>query len=102
MLGTHREREVQKGIAQLKLAFDNLEKVKPGLSAEVLGAVYGLSAASRDERARTITAAAASASARRDGASSRAGGVGPPPAAASQPLQAQHPGCGGSTAADGQ
>jgi len=40
LLGAHREREVQKGIAQLKLAFDNLEKVRPGLSAEVLGQVF--------------------------------------------------------------
>jgi serine/threonine-protein kinase 24/25/MST4 len=36
MLGVHRDKQVQKAIAQLKLAFDNLEKQQPSLSSELL------------------------------------------------------------------
>lgn len=54
LLGSHREREVQKGIAQLKLAFDNCEKVCPGLSAEVLAQVFEVCAVSSNGAVRAI------------------------------------------------
>ena len=34
--------QVQKAIAQLKLAFDNLEKHKPSLSRDLLSQMFGL------------------------------------------------------------
>ncbi len=46
MLGVHQDKQVQKAIAQLKLAFDNLEKQKPALSRDVLTQMFELVAAS--------------------------------------------------------
>ena len=40
MLGVHQDKQVQKAIAQLKLAFDNLERQKPSLSRDLLGQMF--------------------------------------------------------------
>lgn len=42
MLGVHQDKQVQKAIAQLKLAFDNLEKHKPSLSRDLLSQMFEL------------------------------------------------------------
>jgi len=54
LLQSHRDREVQKGIAQLKLAFDNCEKVCPGLSAEVLTRIFAVASQSSNVAARSL------------------------------------------------
>jgi hypothetical protein len=42
MLGVHGDKQVQKAIAQLKLAFDNLERQKEGISRDVLKQMFEL------------------------------------------------------------
>ena len=42
MLGVHQDKQIQKAIAQLKLAFDNLEKQRPALSRDVLTQVLAI------------------------------------------------------------
>ena len=46
MLGVHHDKQVQKAIAQLKLAFDNLEKQKPALSRDLITQMFELVATS--------------------------------------------------------
>mmetsp|Transcript_2815 Transcript_2815/g.7878 ORF Transcript_2815/g.7878 Transcript_2815/m.7878 type:complete len:568 (+) Transcript_2815:150-1853(+) len=48
MLGVHQDTQVQKAIAQLKLAFDNLEKQRPGLSRDMLTQMFDLVVSSRN------------------------------------------------------
>mmetsp|Transcript_41511 Transcript_41511/g.83195 ORF Transcript_41511/g.83195 Transcript_41511/m.83195 type:complete len:505 (-) Transcript_41511:385-1899(-) len=48
MLGVHQDKQVQKAIAQLKLAFDNLEKQRPALSRDVLMQMFELVASSKN------------------------------------------------------
>ena len=48
MLGVHQDKQVQKAIAQLKLAFDNLEKQRPALSRDMLTQMFELVASSRN------------------------------------------------------
>ena len=47
MVGANQDKQVQKAIAQLKLAFDNLEKQTPGLSREMVGQMFELIVASK-------------------------------------------------------
>jgi hypothetical protein len=54
LTSARREREVQKGLAQLKLAFDSLEKAAPGLSADALAQMFALCAASSNPEANAI------------------------------------------------
>jgi len=48
MLGVHQDKQVQKAIAQLKLAFDNLEKQRPALSRDVLMQMFELVVSSKN------------------------------------------------------
>ena len=48
MLGVHQDRQVQKALAQLKLAFDNLEKLKPGTSRDVITQMFELVVSSKN------------------------------------------------------
>jgi len=48
MLGVHQDKQVQKAIAQLKLAFDNLEKQRPALSRDMLMQMFELVGSSRN------------------------------------------------------
>lgn len=48
MLGVHQDKQVQKAIAQLKLAFDNLEKQQPALSRDVIMQMFELVVSSQN------------------------------------------------------
>ena len=48
MLGVHQDKQVQKAIAQLKLAFDNLEKQRPALSRDLVSQMFELVVCSND------------------------------------------------------
>jgi len=49
-LGLHQSKQVQKTLAQLKLAFDNLERLRPSISAEVLTQMFELVLTSKNPR----------------------------------------------------
>jgi hypothetical protein len=40
MLGAHQDKQVQKALAQLKLAFDHLERLRPSISREVRSQMF--------------------------------------------------------------
>lgn len=48
MLGAHQDKQVQKALAQLKLAFDNLERLRPSISREVLTQMFELVVSSKN------------------------------------------------------
>eukprot|EP00967_Tisochrysis_lutea_P017998 scaffold20394_cov36-Tisochrysis_lutea.AAC.1 len=47
-LGVHQDKRVQKALAQLKLAFDNLERLRPTISANVLTQMFDLVVSSKN------------------------------------------------------
>mmetsp|Transcript_18990 Transcript_18990/g.31797 ORF Transcript_18990/g.31797 Transcript_18990/m.31797 type:complete len:567 (+) Transcript_18990:59-1759(+) len=48
MLGFHSDKQVQKALAQLKLAFDNLERLRPSISKDVLMQMFQLVVSSKN------------------------------------------------------
>ena len=48
MLGAHQDKQVQKALAQLKLAFDHLERLRPSISREVLSQMFELVVSSKN------------------------------------------------------
>ena len=50
MLGVHQDKHVQKALAQLKLAFDNLERLRPAISRDLVTQVRARSKNARAAR----------------------------------------------------
>jgi len=48
MLGVHQDKQVQKALAQLKLAFDNLERLRPAISRDVITQMFELVVSSKN------------------------------------------------------
>mmetsp|Transcript_3705 Transcript_3705/g.11181 ORF Transcript_3705/g.11181 Transcript_3705/m.11181 type:complete len:499 (-) Transcript_3705:1772-3268(-) len=76
-LGVHRDKAVQKALAQLKLAFDHLEKLRPSISRDVLMQMFELVVSSKNPHVSSLMPPAVAALARAPPPSS----PGPPPGA---------------------
>jgi hypothetical protein len=63
-LGLHQSKQVQKALAQLKLAFDNLERLRPSISETVLTQMFELVVASKNPRVAALMPPGAAAMAR--------------------------------------
>ncbi|EOD38470.1 hypothetical protein EMIHUDRAFT_466851 [Emiliania huxleyi CCMP1516] len=75
--GVHRDKAVQKALAQLKLAFDHLEKLRPSISRDVLMQMFELVVSSKNPHVSSLMPPAVAALARA-----------PPPSSPGPPLGA--------------
>jgi len=73
----HRDKAVQKALAQLKLAFDHLEKLRPSISRDVLMQMFELVVSSKNPHVSSLMPPAVAALARA-----------PPPSSPGPPLGA--------------
>ena len=48
MLGVCHDKQVQKALAQLKLAFDNLERLRPAISRDLISSMFEMAVSSKN------------------------------------------------------